>query len=145
MFVVDTNILVYAADRHADEHARCLKLIEGLRRGVEPWYLTWPTVYEFLRVVTHRKVLRHPWSLAEALQFINALMEADNLSLLPETPRHMAVLADLAAQSHVSGGNTVFDLHIAALMKEHGLSRIYTRDTDFHRFTFIEVVDPLQK
>jgi predicted nucleic acid-binding protein len=28
-------------------------------------------------------------------------------------------------------------------MKEHGLHRIYTRDTDFHRFPFIEVLDPL--
>jgi predicted nucleic acid-binding protein len=29
-------------------------------------------------------------------------------------------------------------------MREHGIGRIYTRDTDFHRFPFVEVVDPLQ-
>jgi predicted nucleic acid-binding protein len=29
-------------------------------------------------------------------------------------------------------------------MREHGVRRIYTRDTDFHRFPFIEVADPLQ-
>ena len=33
--------------------------------------------------------------------------------------------------------------HIAALMIEHGISRIYTRDTAFHRFPGIEVIDPL--
>jgi predicted nucleic acid-binding protein len=29
-------------------------------------------------------------------------------------------------------------------MREHGIRRIYTRDTDFHRFAFLEVVDPLR-
>jgi predicted nucleic acid-binding protein len=28
-------------------------------------------------------------------------------------------------------------------MREHGIRRLYTRDTDFHRFPFIEVLDPL--
>jgi uncharacterized protein len=28
-------------------------------------------------------------------------------------------------------------------MREHGIKRIITRDTDFHRFSFLEVVDPL--
>ena len=27
-------------------------------------------------------------------------------------------------------------------MREHGIRRIYTRDVDFHRFPFLEVVDP---
>jgi predicted nucleic acid-binding protein len=27
-------------------------------------------------------------------------------------------------------------------MREHGIKRIYTRDTDFHRFSFLEPVDP---
>ncbi len=35
------------------------------------------------------------------------------------------------------------DLHTAALMREHGISRICTRDYDFHRFPFISVFDPL--
>lgn len=29
------------------------------------------------------------------------------------------------------------------VMREHGLRRIYTRDTDFRRFPDIEVIDPL--
>ena len=30
-------------------------------------------------------------------------------------------------------------------MREHGVRRIYTRDTDFHRLPFLEVVDPLER
>jgi predicted nucleic acid-binding protein len=27
-------------------------------------------------------------------------------------------------------------------MREHGIRRVYTRDTDFHRFPWVEVIDP---
>lgn len=40
-------------------------------------------------------------------------------------------------------GNLVHDTHTAILMREHGIRRIYTRDTDFHRFPFLEPIDPL--
>jgi predicted nucleic acid-binding protein len=40
-------------------------------------------------------------------------------------------------------GNLVHDAHTAILMREHGLKVIYTRDTGFHRFPWIEVRDPL--
>jgi predicted nucleic acid-binding protein len=36
------------------------------------------------------------------------------------------------------------DVQTAVLMREHGIRRIYTRDADFHRFEFLEVVDPLR-
>lgn len=29
-------------------------------------------------------------------------------------------------------------------VREHGIARIVTRDTDFHRFSFLEIVDPLR-
>jgi predicted nucleic acid-binding protein len=29
-------------------------------------------------------------------------------------------------------------------MREHGVSRIVTRDMDFHRFPFLEVIDPVR-
>lgn len=41
-------------------------------------------------------------------------------------------------------GNLMHDAHTAILMREHGIRQIYTRDSDFHRFPFIDVVDPLQ-
>ena len=62
--------------------------------------------------------------------------------LLP-TERHEKVLADVIAEMPHMSGNLVHDGHTAVLMREHGLRRIYTRDTDFHRFPFIDTVDPL--
>jgi predicted nucleic acid-binding protein len=35
------------------------------------------------------------------------------------------------------------DLHIAALMREHGVAEIRTADIGFHEFKFLRVVNPL--
>ena len=44
---------------------------------------------------------------------------------------------------HHLAGNLLHDSYTAILMREHGIRRICTRDTDFHRFPFLEVIDPL--
>ncbi len=39
-------------------------------------------------------------------------------------------------------GNDVPDVHLAALMRQHGVRLIYTRDRDFRRFDGIDARDP---
>ena len=143
MFVVDTNVLVYAADRDAPAHARCRERLLAWRGQVEPWYLTWGVVYEFLRVITHPRVFRRPWTSSEAWSFVEAVLAAPSVALLAESERHASVLARLVAAVPDLSGNLVHDAHTAALMLEHGVRTIYTRDTDFHRFPGLEVRDPL--
>jgi len=48
----------------------------------------------------------------------------------------------IAAVPHL-GGNIFHDAQTAILMREHGVGRIYTRDTDFHRFPFLQAIDPV--
>jgi uncharacterized protein len=143
VFVVDTNVLVYAADTRAVEHERCRTLLETWRRQSGAWYLTWGICYEFLRVVTHPRVLHRPWTAPEAWQFLVAVMAAPGLSMLVPTRRHAGVLEAVIAEVPHLAGNLVHDATTAVLMREHGIRRICTRDTDFHRFPFLEAVDPL--
>lgn len=143
MFVVDTNILVYAADVRASEHARCRALLERWRTQQGAWYLTWGICYEFLRVVTHPRVLRHPWTATAAREFLVALEQAPGLAFLTPTDRHSAVLAEVTTEVPAIAGNLWHDAETAVLMREHGIRRVCTRDTDFARFPFVEIVDPL--
>ena len=144
MFLVDTNVLVYAANADSPEHATCRALLEGWRRQAGAWYTTWGVLYEFLRVTTHPRVLREPLTLPGAWSFVAAVVASPSLRVLSETPRHAAVVSEIADELSNVSGNLVHDLHIAALMREHGLRVIYTRDSDFHRFPFLEPVDPLR-
>lgn len=144
MFVVDTNVLVYAADRDAAGHERCRQRLLAWRARAEPWYLTWGVVYEFVRVTTHPRVFRKPWTTRQSWSFIESVMAAPSVALLVESDRHASVLTDLIEKVPELAGNLVHDAHTAALMFEHGVRTIYTRDTDFHRFPGVTVRDPLR-
>lgn len=143
MLVVDTNVLVYAADASSPAHARCRGWLEAQRRRSDAWYTTWPIVYEFLRVTTHPRIMRQPWTLPEAWGFVAALLSSPGLSVIAPTERHPEIVAQIVTELPHLSGNVIHDVHTAVLMREHGIRRIITRDTDFHRFPFVEPLDPL--
>ncbi|MGD0999666.1 MAG: TA system VapC family ribonuclease toxin [Candidatus Brocadiia bacterium] len=145
MFVVDTNILIYAANRDAPENARCGRLIESWRAQQKAWYVTWGIAYEFLRVTTHPRVLQRPFTLGQSWQFLEALFASSNLQVLAETDRHRQVVAEILAEVPDISGNLVFDAHTAILMRENGVKTIYTHDLDFRRFPFLDVLDPISE
>jgi uncharacterized protein len=142
LFVVDTNILLYAADRDSPRHVRCRDLVERWRAEEPVWYVTPVVVYEFLRGATHGNVFRVPWTAPEAWRFLDALF-ASSAQMLAPGDRHMAVLGEVLAEVRGIAGNLFYDTQIAVLMREHGVRTIYTHDGGFRRFPFLEVVDPL--
>jgi uncharacterized protein len=143
VLVVDTNILVYAADADSPFHSACLAWVEAQRPRPDAWFTTWPIVYEFLRVTTHPRVMRQPWRAADAWQFVAAVLASPGMEVLAATPRHAAVAAQVIDELPHLSGNLLHDVHTAVLMREHGIRRIVTRDTDFHRFPFLESFDPV--
>ena len=142
MFVLDTNVLVYAADADSPYHTKCRAFVDTARRQPSAWYVTWGICYEFLRVVTHPRVFRSPWSAAQAWSFVAALVASPANGFLIHTDRHAAVAAQVMADLPDLSGNRMHDAHTAILMREHGIKTICTRDTDFHRFPFLEPRDP---
>jgi toxin-antitoxin system PIN domain toxin len=143
VFVVDANILVYAADEDSPFHSRCRELIEEWREQASPWYTTWGILYEFLRLITHQRVFRKPWSIIKALGHVEAILSSTSLGILTAGERHADVASEVIKSLPFLSGNLLHDAQIAILMQEHGIKRIYTRDTDFHRFPFLEPIDPV--
>lgn len=143
MFLVDTNLLLYAANCGAREHQAARRHLETWRQGGESWMATWSIFYEFLRVATHASVFQRPLSIAEAWEFLRHLLACPSFLLLEETPRHAAVVSELILLYPDVRGNHAHDFHIAALMYEHAVREIRTADADFHRFGFLTVVNPV--
>lgn len=141
--VIDTNLLLYAANRDCPEHAAARAFLATVRTAPGVWYATEGIGYEFLRVATHPRVFAKPLAAAEALGFWDALLAWPNIALLAAGPRHWKVLGAVLATQHAPAGNLFFDLRTVALMREHGIRTIHTADADFHRFKDIEVINPL--
>jgi uncharacterized protein len=144
VLAVDTNVLVYAADADSQFHVPCREWLERHRSRPDAWYTSWPILYEFLRVTTHPRVMRRPWNAAAAWEFVTALLGSPGLSVLVATQRHAEVAGEVLAELPHLAGNLLHDAHTAILMREHGIRRICTRDTDFNQLPFLEVVDPLR-
>ncbi|HKQ61595.1 MAG TPA: TA system VapC family ribonuclease toxin [Candidatus Polarisedimenticolaceae bacterium] len=143
MFVVDTNVLIYAAAEESPFHPACRERLTAWRAQPDAWYVTWGILYEFLAVSTHPRVMRKAWTARQAWTFVDDLLASPGLSVLVATELHAAVAAQVIADVPHLSGSLVHDAHTAVLMREHGIRTIYTRDTGFHRFPFVEPIDPI--
>lgn len=143
MKAFDTNILVYAEIRTSPFHKKALALLDDAASDDLPWALAWPSVYEFLRIVTHPRVFHPPVPQKTARADLTAILSSPSLVLLKETDRHAAVLDKVLEESQVTG-NLVHDAHIVALCREHGVDEIVTADRDFMRFSGITVTNPFR-
>ena len=142
--MIDTNILVYAADRNSEFHTVCRQFIDDCRLDPSPTFLTWGICYEFLRIATHPSVFRFTWTSSMALDFIDDLISDDGFHVLTETDQHLEFWDRVVQEQPELRGSIMHDVHTAVLMREHGISRICSRDSDFYRFPFLTVVDPLR-
>ena len=137
---VDANVLVYASNEAEPVHQPARRLVERLAAGPEIVYLFWPTIMGYLRIVTHPSVLPRPLSPREAISNIEALIAAPHVRTPGEQEGFWELY--LATRNEVDRGNDVPDGHLAALMRQHGVSTIYSRDRDFRRFDGIVAENP---
>ena len=142
--VIDTNILLYAANRDVPEYRAASGFLGKVLNSTERWYLTEGIVYEFLRVATHPKVFSAPLSARNALSFVKALTDCQALEVLVAGERHWQTLGEVIADLSPPSGNLFFDIRTAALMREHGVREIYTADVHFKLFSGIKVLNPLR-
>jgi toxin-antitoxin system PIN domain toxin len=143
--IVDTNLLLYGANADAPEHEAARDFLVEVGRPAAPWYLTEGIVYEFLRVATHPKVFPAPLVWRQALDFLAPFLAADHVHVLHAADEHWMVLDQVLSTITHPSGNLFFDVRTVVLMREHGIRRIFTTDTDFLQFDGIEVINPLRR
>jgi uncharacterized protein len=141
---VDTNVLVYATHTASPFHARARALVEHLIAGPNLAYLFWPTLLGYLRIVTHRAVLESPLSSDEAMANVAALIAPSHIRTAGEGDGFWEVFRTITADLQPRG-NLVPDAHLVGLMREHGVSTIWSHDRDFRKFRAIRVRDPFSE
>lgn len=132
MIAVDTNVLVYAHREEFPHHPAAMKRLVALAEGAAPWGVPVFCLGEFVRVVTHRKVLTPPSSLEQAVAFIDALATSESFRLLVPDDAYWTELRALLTSARATG-NLAFDAQIAAICVRHG-AVLLTHDRDFARF-----------
>jgi hypothetical protein len=73
---------------------------------------------------------------------VKSLIELPHTRILSEGKHFWSCYRRVTQRLSVRG-NLVPDAHLVALLMEHGVSVLYTHDTDFRKFDCIEVRDPI--
>jgi len=137
--VVDTNVLVYALDADAPQHAAARALLEASRAASVPLYVSSQILCEFYSVVTNPRRVQRPCSPAAALAAMSSL---GFVRVLPMPAETVGELVRLLRRQPVTGSD-IFDLQILATMNVNGIHHIYTFNTaDFAAFHETTVLTP---
>lgn len=138
---VDVNILVYATDETSARYRRARALVEHISTSATITYLFWPVLVGYLRIVTHPAITESPLRPADALANVDALLSRPQVRTAGEGEAFWASFKHLAT-SVSPRGNLVSDMHLAALMRQHEVTTIWTNDRDFRKFDGITARDP---
>jgi toxin-antitoxin system PIN domain toxin len=141
VILVDANILLYASNAEADQHARCRGWLDDKLGGAAPVGLPWTTLLAFLRIATNPRAFRRPLSMESAWNQVSNWLAVETVWTPVPTERHSYALGELLATPGVYA-NLVPDAHLAALAIEHGLTLCST-DGDFARFPGLTWFNPL--
>jgi len=140
-YSVDVNVLVYASDESSPLHERASGFLNRCSADPEPLCLGWPTIMAYVRIVTHPRIFGHPLTPSRATRNVDSLLGLPQVRVLSEKDGFWDRYRRLTGTFTVRG-NLVPDAHLAALLLQHDVRVLYTRDGDFKKFGDLEVRDP---
>jgi toxin-antitoxin system PIN domain toxin len=137
----DLNLVVYAHNSDAPDHAAARAWWEGLLNSTEPVAIAWVVALGFVRLMTHRSVLVTPLQPAAAIAHVRAWFARPNVERLDPGPQHLDAIDRLLSAAGTAG-NLTTDAHLAALAIEHQCE-LHSNDNDFARFPGLRWRNPL--
>jgi toxin-antitoxin system PIN domain toxin len=104
--------------------------------------MAWVTLMSYLRMATHPAIFARPLPHQDAVRNVEALLATPTCRVIAEQDGFWDVYREVA-NDVAPRGNLVPDAHLAALLSQHGVVKLFTHDKDFRKFTFLDVRDPL--
>jgi toxin-antitoxin system PIN domain toxin len=141
MIIPDANLLIYAHDECAPQHAKARAWWESALSGTEPVGLVWVVVLAFTRLLTHPTLAQNPLSVAEVRQMVEQWLACPHVRILGLSGQALPRFFDLLEMAG-SGGNLSTDALIALHAMEHSAT-VFSNDRDFDRFPGIKRINPL--
>jgi uncharacterized protein len=141
LILVDANLLIYAVNSGAPQHAAARRWLDERLNGVARVGLPWLSLMAFLRLATNPRVFQRPLGMADAWSRVEAWLSCGSAWIPAPTARHAETLSRLLGTPGVQG-HLVADAHLAALAIEHGLE-LNSTDRAFARFGELRWRNPL--
>jgi len=141
-YSIDANLLIYASDGSSPFQKKAAEFLQARAEDPDLLCMTWPVLMAYQRIATHPSIFPNPVSAEEAWDNVIRLLNLPRCRIIAEDVEFCSDYKTTTA-GIVTRGNLVPDAHIATILRQHGVKRIYTADTDFRKFGFLEVINPL--
>ena len=140
-YAIDANILLYASNSASRERDRALEFLTGCAQRSEIMCVAAGTLMAFLRISTHPAIFPSPLTWRDAIANIEALLALPHVRVIHDGEGFWEVFRGVVKAP--ARGNLVSDAHLAAVLKQNGVTTLFTNDSDFRRFEFLTVKNPL--
>jgi toxin-antitoxin system PIN domain toxin len=141
--LIDTNVLVYAADTTAEFHQPSRQLRDRALRGEISLVVTPQVLMEFFAVVTNPRRVANPRSSADAREEMEKYLGTEAIGVIYPDQEILDRTLALLRQHPQVARQEIFDLYLVATMLCNGVTRIYTYNQQhFSHFRGIEVLTP---
>jgi toxin-antitoxin system PIN domain toxin len=141
VILVDANVLLYAANRAAPEHARARAWLDEQLNGTVAVGLPWLSLLAFVRLATNPVVLQRAVTPAEAWRQADEWLACEPVTVPHPGAAHREILGRFLKAPWMTS-RLVPDAHLAALAIEHGLT-LFSTDGDFARFPGLKWKNPM--
>jgi hypothetical protein len=142
VIIPDVNVLVYAYNKDAKQHAAAREWWERTLAQAQPVGLPWVTILGFIRISTQRRIIERPMFPRDAIERVRSWLEVPNVEIISPGEDHGDILFRLIEEVGTAGDLTT-DAHLAALAIEHRAELVST-DTDFARFRGLRWFNPTE-
>jgi predicted nucleic acid-binding protein len=140
MFLIDTNVLVYAFDiSEPRKRKKCKPIIERIFKGEEKGCISVQNLSEFYITIT-RKVEK-PVREDKAEEIVRGIILSKNWRTLGMDENSILLAIEISRGLKIS----YWDSLIVAVMQQNNIRKIYTEnEKDFKKVKWLEVRNPLR-
>jgi len=134
---IDTNILIDLLVSSMSSHLSSTQAVKDLHDDI----CTTPTnVGECLRLLTHPRIFPKPLKTPQAVGALEELFDYYQIRILEEDNEWWKELPEMEKEIPGLRGNEIFDARIALCFRFNGVKRIFSRDADFKKYSFLRVI-----
>lgn len=141
MITPDANVVLYAYNEDAPNHAKAKQWFEEQISQSAIFGLSWQVITAFLRISTNPRAFPQPFDLPEANEIVSEWLELPNVKILTPTVNHWTIFQNLIVEGQTKAA-LMMDAHLAALVIEHDAT-LATTDSDFQKFSKLKTINPL--
>jgi len=140
--LLDTNVLVYAADETSPFHHAAKAVREKGMRGEVSLCICAQVLNEFFATVTNPQRVNNPRTQDEARLEVEKYFSSKNILKIYPGPDIIERILDLLKKYQVTR-QEIFDLQLVATMLSNNVTRLYTYNRDdFAKFKEVQVLSP---